>query len=190
MNLSNKEKKTLLSIARQTLENQFKGNYKVLKEVENSFPITPPLREKSGVFVTLRKQGDLRGCIGTIIGMEPLWEGVRNNVLKSAFQDPRFPPLRESELEKVEIEISVMTPLQKIDDYKKIRLGTDGVIIRKDYHQAVYLPQVATETGWNLDQFLGSLCQKAMLPASAYKSGGMEFQIFQALVFEEKEMEK
>jgi AmmeMemoRadiSam system protein B/AmmeMemoRadiSam system protein A len=190
MNLSNKEKKTLLSIARQTLENHFKGNYKVLKEVEKKFPITPSLKEKSGVFVTLRKLGDLRGCIGSIIGVEPLWEGVRNNVLKSAFQDPRFPPLKENELEKVEIEISVMTPLQQIDDYKKIRLGTDGVIIRKDYHQAVYLPQVATETGWNLDQFLGHLCQKAMLPMNAYKSGGMEFQIFQALVFEEKEMEK
>jgi AmmeMemoRadiSam system protein B/AmmeMemoRadiSam system protein A len=190
MNLSLKEKKTLLSIARQTLENHFKGNYKVLKEVENSYPITHPLKEKSGVFVTLRKQGDLRGCIGTIIGVEPLWEGVRNNVLKSAFHDPRFPPLKESELEKVDIEISVMTPLQKIDDYKKIRLGTDGVIIRKDNHQAVYLPQVATETGWNLDQFLGHLCQKAWLPANAYKSEGIEFHIFQALVFEEKEMEQ
>jgi len=190
MNLSLKEKKTLLAIARQTLENHFKGNYKVLKEVENSFTITPLLKNKAGVFVTLRKQGDLRGCIGTIIGEEPLWEGVRNNVLKSAFHDPRFPPLKESELEKVDIEISVMTPLQKIDDYKKIRLGTDGVIIRKDYHQAVYLPQVATETGWNLDRFLGHLCQKAMLPANAYKSEGIAFHIFQALVFEEKEMEQ
>lgn len=140
--------------------------------------------------MTLRKKGDLRGCIGTIIGEEPLWEGVRNNVLKSAFHDPRFPPLKESELEKVDIEISVMTPLQQIDDYKKIRLGTDGVIIRKDYHQAVYLPQVATETGWNLDQFLGHLCQKTRLPENAYKSGGIEFHIFQALVFEEKEMEQ
>ena len=190
MNLNLKEKKTLLSIARQTLENHFKGNYKVLKELETSFPITTPLKEKSGVFVTLREQGDLRGCIGTIIGEEPLWEGVRNNVLKSAFHDPRFPPLKESELEKVDIEISVMTPLQKIVDYKKIRLGTDGVIIRKDYYQAVFLPQVATETGWNLDQFLGHLCQKAGLPTNTYKSGGMEFLIFQALVFEEKEMEK
>ena len=190
MNLNLNEKKTLLAIARQTLENHFKGNYKPLKEVENTYSITPGLKEKTGVFVTLRKQGDLRGCIGSIIGEEPLWEGVRNNVLNSAFHDPRFPPLRESELEKVDIEISAMTPLQKIDDYKKIRLGTDGVIIRKSYHQAVFLPQVATETGWNLDQFLGHLCQKAGLPADAYKSEGMEFLIFQALVFEEKEMKK
>jgi len=190
MNLTLKEKKTLLSIARQTLEDHFKGNYKVLKEIEDSYPITPFLKEKSGVFVTLRKQGDLRGCIGSIIGVDPLWEAVRNNVLKSAFHDPRFPPLKESELEKVDIEISVMTPLQKIGNYKKIRLGTDGVIIRKDNHQAVYLPQVATETGWNLDQFLGHLCQKAWLPANTYKSEGIEFHIFQALVFEEKEMEQ
>jgi uncharacterized protein (TIGR00296 family) len=85
------------------------------------------------------------------------------------------------------IEISVMTPLQRIDDYKKIKLGTDGVIIKKGNYQAVFLPQVATETGWNLDQFLGHLCQKAGLPASSYdESGDMEFCIFQAQVFGEK----
>ncbi|UCH95236.1 MAG: AmmeMemoRadiSam system protein B [Candidatus Aminicenantes bacterium] len=189
MSLNLKEKKTLLSIARKTLEDHFQGNYVVLKEVENNFPITPGLKEKAGVFVTLRKQGDLRGCIGSIVGEEPLWEGVRNNVLKSAFRDPRFYPLKEDELEKIDIEISVMTPLQQINDYKKIQLGTDGVIIRKGYHQAVYLPQVATETGWDLDQFLGHLCQKAGLPANEYKSKDIEFHIFQALVFDEKEME-
>jgi len=190
MNLSLEEKKTLLSIARDTLEKHFQGKSEVLKDVGNRYSITPVLKEKAGVFVTLRKHGDLRGCIGSIIGVEPLWEGVRNNVLKSAFHDPRFYPLQERELKETEIEISVMTPLQKIDDYSKIRLGTDGVVIRRGYHQAVYLPQVATETGWNLDQFLGHLCQKAGLKGNAYKEGGMEFHVFQALVFEEKDMKK
>ncbi len=190
MDLTKEEKKTLLTIARQTLEDHFKGNYTVLKEVGNKYQVTPSLKEKAGVFVTLRKSGDLRGCIGSIVGVEPLWEGVRNNVLNSAFQDPRFSPVKEEELKKIDIEISVMTPLQEIDDYKKIRLGTDGVVIRKGYHQAVFLPQVATETGWNLDQFLGHLCQKAGLPSGEYKQKGMEFLIFQALVFEEEELEK
>jgi uncharacterized protein (TIGR00296 family) len=83
-----------------------------------------------------------------------------------------------------------MTPLQQIEDYKKIKLGTDGVVIRKGYHQAIYLPQVATETGWDLDRFLGSLCQKAGLPANTYKEKGMEFHIFQAQVFAEQETGK
>jgi MEMO1 family protein len=187
MMLNTKEKKTLILLARRTLEDHFQGKQAGQKELEEQFKITPLLKEKAGVFVTLRKHGALRGCIGSIIGVEPLWEGVCNNVLKSAFQDPRFPRLRNDELKEVDIEISVMTPLQPLEDYKKIKLGTDGVVIRKDYHQAVYLPQVATETGWDLDQFLGSLCQKAGLPARAYQEKGMEFHIFQAQVFEETE---
>jgi len=190
MTLSHKEKKTLLSIARQTLEDHFRGKRLQLKEIESKFKISPPLKEKSGVFVTLKKNHDLRGCIGSLIGREPLYEGVRNNVLKAAFQDPRFRPLKDSELKTIRMEISVMTPLQKIHDYKKIRLGTDGVIIRKGYYQAVFLPQVATETGWSLDMFLKRLCMKAGLSPGAYKEEGMDFYIFQALVFDEKEVKK
>ena len=190
MNLNLDEKKTLLSIARHTLEDHFQGKNTGLEDVLKQYRVTASLQEKAGVFVTLRKHGDLRGCIGSIIGVEPLWEGVHNNVLKSAFHDPRFYPLQESELKETEIEISVMTPLQQITDYKKIRLGIDGVVIRRDYHQAVFLPQVATETGWDLDQFLGHLCQKAGLHANAFKEPGMEFHIFQALVFEEKDIKK
>jgi len=86
----------------------------------------------------------------------------------------------------VDIEISVMTPLQKIDDYKKIRLGTDGVIFEKIITRRFFFPRWPLKPVWNLDQFLGHLCQKAGLPTNAYKSGGMEFLIFQALVLKKK----
>lgn len=185
--LTREEKKTLLTIARQTLENQFAGKTLPIEDIEAMVTHSPALKEKAGVFVTLKLNGDLRGCIGSIIGVEPLAQAVHNNVLKSAFQDPRFYPLQKKELAKITIEISVMTPLQKIEDYKKIRLGIDGVIIRKDGYQAVFLPQVATETGWNLDQFLSHLSTKAGLDSQAYQSSDMEFFIFQALVFSEKE---
>jgi AmmeMemoRadiSam system protein B/AmmeMemoRadiSam system protein A len=192
MTLSIEEKKTLLSIARGTLEGHFEGKDISSQAVEekNKSSLTPLLKEKAGVFVTLRKSGDLRGCIGSIVGVEPLWEGVRNNVLNSAFHDFRFSPVKKDEMKAIEMEISVMTPLQKIVDYKKIRLGTDGVIIKKDGRQAVFLPQVATETGWNLDQFLSQLCMKAGLLPSDYRSEEMEFFIFQAQVFSEHEVKK
>jgi MEMO1 family protein len=188
--LSTEEKKTLLSIARSTLENHFQGTDTSLEDIQKKYNerLTAPMKEKSGVFVTLKIRGSLRGCIGTIIGVEPLWEAVRNNALKAAFRDPRFYPLKKKELKAVDMEISVMTPLQQIQDYKTIRLGTDGVIIRKNGRQSVFLPQVATETGWNLDQFLGRLCRKAGLSGNEYQKEGMEFFIFQALVFGEHDI--
>ncbi len=189
MDLSKEEKKTLLGIARKSLE-EYLGNEKLLEDIEKTYQISEKLKQKTGVFVTLKIRGHLRGCIGSIVGTTPLYLGVRDSAIKSGLNDPRFMPVKKEELKKIDIEISVMTPLQRIDDYKKIRLGTDGVIIKKGYYQAVYLPQVATETGWNLDQFLGSLCEKAGLPAYDYKSPEMEFHIFQALVFGEKELEK
>lgn len=189
MDITIEEKKTLLAIARRTLEDFFNGKSTALEDLEKDYKITPPLKEKAGVFVTLKRNGDLRGCIGTIIGVEPVYEGVRNNALKAAFKDPRFYPLKKGELKKIDMEVSVMTPLQKIADYKKIRLGTDGVIIRQYGRQAVYLPQVATETGWGLDRFLSRLCMKAGLPGDAYQKEGMEFYIFQAQVFGEHDKE-
>jgi AmmeMemoRadiSam system protein B/AmmeMemoRadiSam system protein A len=186
MELSKKEKKVLLTIARDTLKEYFTNN-KTPEEVEKKYSITDKLKLETGVFVTLKKKGQLRGCIGSLVGKAPVYLGVMDNAISAALKDPRFMPVREEELKEIDLEISVMTPLQKIKDYKQIRLGIDGVIIKKGYNQAVYLPQVATETGWNLDEFLGSLCRKAGLPINSYKSEGMEFLVFQAQVFGEKE---
>jgi AmmeMemoRadiSam system protein B/AmmeMemoRadiSam system protein A len=188
--LDRAEKKLLLELARSTLQSYLKDK-QVPEPKENQFSAYPKLGQKLGVFVTLRKNSDLRGCIGSIIGVEPLYRGVIDNSVHAAVDDPRFPPLASGELKGVEIEISVMTPLQQVGDYRAIRLGTDGVIIRDGSAQAVFLPQVATETGWTLDQFLGNLCLKAGLERDAYRrSTGMKFYIFQAQVFGEKDISR
>ncbi len=123
--------------------------------------------------------------------MEPLFRGVMANAIHAAFDDPRFPPLQKNELAGVDIEISVMTALRPVNDYHAIRLGTDGVVIRDGRAQAVFLPQVATETGWSLEQFLGSLCLKAGLARDAYRfSNSMQFLVFQAQVFGEENFKK
>lgn len=186
MELTAQEKKTLLAIARETLE-EYISKEATPGNLEKRYTLTDNLKIETGVFVTLKIGEHLRGCIGSLVGTSPLYLEVQDNAIKSAVQDPRFNPVQKGELKKIDIEISVMTPLQKIEDYKKIRLGIDGVIIKKGYYQAVFLPQVATETGWALDEFLGHLCEKAGLPTRAFQSPGMEFLIFQALIFGEKE---
>jgi AmmeMemoRadiSam system protein B/AmmeMemoRadiSam system protein A len=188
--LSQAEQKLLLELARSTLQSYLK-NIRMPQQKENQFAAYPKLGENLGVFVTLRKKGELRGCIGSIIGVEPLYRGVMVNAIHAAVDDPRFPPLQQKELEGVEIEISVMTPLRLISDHRSIRLGTDGVIIRDKFSQAVFLPQVAVETKWNLDQFLGNLCLKAGLDFNAFRhSPSMRFYVFQAQVFREQEQAK
>lgn len=178
------EQQSLLALARETLLHYYEtGNPDGTQS--GRYAITHRLRRRSGVFVTLKKDNRLRGCIGSLVGQKPIYEGVMDNVINAAIKDPRFSPVRQEELDKIHIEISVMTPLRKIDDFRKIRLGVDGVVIKKGYNQAVFLPQVAIETGWTLDEFLGQLCRKAGLNRAAYRSGGMLFYIFQAQVFGE-----
>jgi AmmeMemoRadiSam system protein A len=181
------EQKLLLNLARKTLQAYFQ-NERTPPAQENEFSSFPRLQQSLGVFVTLKEKGDLRGCIGSIVGREPLFRGVISNAIHAAVDDPRFPLLRHKELANVEIEISVMTPLRPLTDYRSIRLGTDGVVIRDGNAQAVFLPQVASETGWTLEQFLGNLCLKAGLERDAFRrSRGMQFYVFQAQVFGEKE---
>lgn len=182
--LDRAERKLLLELARSTLRGYLQG--RPPPPAEERFASRVNLLQPLGVFVTLRKKGDLRGCIGSIVGVEPLYRGVMANAVHAAVDDPRFPPLGQKEAEEVEIEISVMTPLQPLSDYRAIRLGRDGVVIRDGRAQAVFLPQVATETGWTLDEFLGQLCLKAGLERTAYRSSrAMQFYVFQAQVFSE-----
>lgn len=188
--LKRMEQKLLLDMARSSLDSYFAGK-RPPPQHESRLAAFPRLRENLGVFVTLNKNGALRGCIGSIIGMEPLFRGVMANAIHAAVNDPRFPPLQKNELSAVDIEISVMTPLRPITDYHAIRLGTDGVVIRDGRAQAVFLPQVATETGWSLEQFLGSLCLKAGLQRDTYRmSPSMQFLVFQAQVFGEEKSGK
>lgn len=186
--LTQEEQKILLTLARETLESHLgQGCRPEPEALARRFNLTPAMQKNSGVFVTLRKKGALRGCIGSLTGTAPLFLAVRDNAINAAVSDFRFPTVTLAELKDIDIEISAMTPLQPISDYKTIRLKTDGVIIRKGGRQAVYLPQVAEETGWSLDEFLGNLCLKAGLPYNSFKEAkDMEFLIFQASVFSEK----
>ena len=182
--LSPAEQTGLLAIARRTLEASLAGRDEdsILAGVD----LSPALQLRAGVFVTLRRKHRLRGCIGSIVGTRPLYRGVMANARNAAFNDPRFPAVQAAELGEISIEISVMTPLQRITDYRSIQLGRDGVIISLRNASAVYLPQVATETGWDLDTFLSNLCRKAGLSSRAYRSPDMEFRVFQAQVFAEE----
>ncbi|MDD5356153.1 MAG: TIGR00296 family protein, partial [Candidatus Omnitrophica bacterium] len=111
---------------------------------------------------------------------------IAQMAIEAATGDPRFKPVTKNELEDIDIEISVLTEPQLINDWRKIRLGIDGVIVEKGFTKGVFLPQVATETGWSLEDFLGELCsQKARLPRDAYKDPQTQIYTFQAYVFSE-----
>lgn len=179
--LNKKQRKELLEIARKSIEAYLKTGRKT--ETSESDPV---LLEKMGVFVTLKEKGQLRGCIGNIIAREPLYIAVRDMAIEAAVSDPRFARLETQELKNIEIEISVLSPLEKIDSADKIKLGTHGVLIRKGFDSGVFLPQVAQETGWSKEKFLSCLCfHKAGLKADAWKDKTSDMYIFTAEVFSE-----
>jgi hypothetical protein len=183
--LNKNQKKRLLEIARKTMETYL--NTGQIMEVTEQDPL---LLKDMGAFVTLNEHGQLRGCIGNIVGKQPLYLTVRDMAIAAAVEDPRFPAVNLSELKEIEIEISVLSPLEKVDSADKIQLGKHGVIVKKGFNSGVYLPQVATETGWSKEEFLSSLCaHKAGLPADAWKDKSTELYIFSAEVFSEKEIQ-
>lgn len=183
--LSAAERRTLLRLARSALQ-VAAGGGRSTEITPAPAELTATLRAVRGVFVTLRRGGNLRGCIGSIVAGKELYRGVQENAVQAALHDPRFPPVASSEVDGLTIEVSVLTPLQAVDHYRRIRLGRDGVVLRRAGRQAVFLPQVAGETGWSLEEFLANLCQKAGLPADSYRSPDMEFFVFQAEVFSEE----
>ncbi|MBN1523526.1 MAG: AmmeMemoRadiSam system protein A [Spirochaetales bacterium] len=178
--LSVSEKKLLLEAARASITaacTQLKPPV---------FTPTETLKTKCGAFVSLHKQGNLRGCIGYITGIAPLLQTVMEMAVSAGFQDPRFPPLKESELSHLEIEISVLSPLHRIRSVDEIIVGTHGIIMKKGGYSGLLLPQVATEYNWNRDEFLSHTCQKAGLPSDSWKHRDAEIQIFSAIIFSEK----
>ena len=138
-----------------------------------------------GAFVTLKKQGRLRGCIGLIEGKKPLYETVEEMAQTAAFKDPRFRPVKEDEFKELDIEISALTPLRQIEDVNEIEVGRHGIYIVKGFHSGLLLPQVATEYNWDRNTFLRETCVKAGLPLNAWKDKGTKIFIFSASVFGE-----
>jgi AmmeMemoRadiSam system protein B/AmmeMemoRadiSam system protein A len=183
--LSPEQKKTLLVLARRTIEH-FLAEGKRLDPTLAGIVVDDVLRERAGAFVTLEKNGILRGCIGEIPPRRPLVDVVIDHAIDAAVHDSRFRPVEASELPELEIEVSILTPPQAVASYTDIRIGTDGVVLDKGGRRAVFLPQVAPEQGWSLPEMLNHLAQKAGLPTDAWKEGA-RFEVFQAIVFAEHE---
>ena len=150
-------------------------------------PTTAALELPAGVFVTLRKEGRLRGCIGRLVATEPLRRTVAEVAVSSAFEDPRFPPVRLSETDTLQIEISILSPLRRIMDTAEIEPGVHGVLLQRGSRSGLLLPQVATEQGWGRDEFLEHTCRKAGLPAGSWRDPDTRVEIFSAFVFGEGE---
>ncbi|MCX5833202.1 MAG: AmmeMemoRadiSam system protein B [Deltaproteobacteria bacterium] len=180
--LSEEEKKSLLEHARKTIECRLQG--KPLPDLSYASAAT---QEKRGAFVSLKKQGRLRGCIGYIEGRKPLAQTVGDMALAAAFKDPRFPPVKREELADLDIEISVLTPLRKISDINEIKVGKHGLYVVKGFHSGLLLPQVATEYRWDRLTFLKETCYKAGLPADAWQDEKTEIYTFSADVFGSRE---
>ena len=178
---SRDEQLTLLKLARDTIRARLED---LPTPTLDDYVITEPMRARSGAFVTLTIGGHLRGCIGEIPPARPLVEVVQDHALDAAFRDPRFPALTREEFDHVHIDISALTPPMQVDGAQDIVLGRDGVFLIKGMRRAVYLPQVAVEQGWDLEQTLSSLARKAGLAPDGWKEG-CTFETFQAQVFHE-----
>lgn len=184
--LTSEEKAFLLSLARDTLETYTKtGAPPKLDHINDK--LTQRLKEKYGVFVTLKKYGELRGCIGHITPRTSLVQGVIENTINSSLNDWRFSPVNAKEVSDITIEISVLSRLKKIHGPDEFVVGKEGIIVRKGHASAVFLPQVAVEQGWDRAETLCQLCQKAGLSRDAWRSDDMEFYVFTADVFHEGE---
>lgn len=180
--VSREGKKRLLQIARATLKEVLSGGERPgfnINEVE--------LKQRLGAFVTLREHGALRGCIGQFISDKPLYETVEDMALAAALEDPRFPQVMARELDGIDIEISVLSPMRRIGSADEITLGRHGVYIKKGFRGGTFLPQVADETGWTKEEFLGHLARdKAGLGWDGWKDA--ELYVYTADVFCEKEV--
>ncbi|MBN2381645.1 AmmeMemoRadiSam system protein B [bacterium] len=171
----------LLKLARTTLERIVSGGDKPKASQKQN-----PYTEKRGVFVTLKKNGELRGCIGHIFPQASLEQAVLDNTVNAAVEDPRFSPVQASELDSIRIEISVLTVPYQIKALSEFELGRHGIVLKKGWHQAVFLPQVAPEQGWDKTTTLSHLSRKAGLSQNDWQEGA-EFYIFEAQVFHEDE---
>ncbi|MBU1230356.1 MAG: AmmeMemoRadiSam system protein A [Proteobacteria bacterium] len=179
LTLTPDEKQTLKELARLAIASRLTGRGPAAAPA----PATETLRRPLGAFVTLKRDGALRGCIGNLVGAGPLYETVWGMAQAAAFQDPRFNPLTPPELDGLEIEISIMGPLEPCPDPQLVEIGRHGLIMRRGARQGLLLPQVPVEWGWDREQFLAQTCRKAGLPANAWREPDTEIIWFEASVF-------
>lgn len=178
--LNDDEQNALLVLARQTIADQLQGRPTAVPRFDS-----PRLNEPRGVFVTLHRQGELRGCIGYPEAVKPLGVAVAEMAVAAAFEDPRFPPVTADELDAIDIEITVLSPLAPITP-EQVVVGKHGLVIRRGGRSGLLLPQVPVEQNWNREQYLDGLCRKAGLPAGAWRDPATRLFAFTGQVFGEK----
>lgn len=183
--LSDGDRRRLLELARRTLQYMFEHEKYPTPEALG-IQVTAPMRTPRGAFVTLYRDGEMCGCRGMIYPSTPLFKTIMVQTVQSALYDERFRPVRAREVPALRMTISVLTQPRPVGSAQDIVLGKHGIILKKGRRRALYLPQVATEQGWNLAQTLGRLSRKAGLPADAWREGA-EFRVFEAEVFGEPE---
>lgn len=182
--MQNKEKE-LLKIAKEAISTVFEK-----KPLQISEELRKKYGKKQGVFVTIKKDDELRGCIGFPEPIEPLYNAIVEAARAAAFRDPRFPPLRKEELNEIKLEVSVLTlpeeiKCSKAELVKNIKVGRDGLIVRMGFNSGLLLPQVPVEWNWNEKEFLEQTCIKAGLYPDAWKDKNCNVYKFQAEVFSE-----
>jgi AmmeMemoRadiSam system protein A len=174
------EQRLLLSIARRAICERL-GLVSTLPDL----PATEALQAPAGAFVTLRAGKRLRGCIGHITAEQPLRLTVAEVAVSSAFEDPRFPPLGPTEIDRIVIEVSVLSRLRVASRPEDVTPGVHGVLVRRGLRSGLLLPQVATEQGWGRVELLDHTCRKAGLPPECWREPGTVIEVFQATVFSE-----
>lgn len=182
--LTGEDKKQLLLLVRRAIRYGLE-HQRMPGPSDLNFAPAQSMTLPRAAFVTLKKNGELRGCIGDIFPQRPLYKSVITNAIYAAFGDRRFQPLQEEEYDQIKIEISALTAPSSVASWHDIRIGVDGMVLKKDGRSAVFLPQVAPEQGWNLEMTLQHLSLKAGLPPDAWKEGA-SFEVFQADVFGEE----
>ncbi|NUM52006.1 MAG: AmmeMemoRadiSam system protein A [Candidatus Hydrogenedentes bacterium] len=190
--LTRGEELTLLRVARDSLDAWVRHRRRI--DIEE-YGLTPALREKHGAFVTLHAHGDLRGCIGYTQNKEPLARAVSENAVNASSNDPRFEPVQPGELSSITVEVSALTPgdspdtpFRRVHDLREIVIGRDGLYIAMPpFRGGLLLPQVATERGWNVEQFLKAVCMKAGYPDRSWENPEATLYRFSAQVFSEND---
>jgi len=178
---SDEEKRELLQLARSTIAVYLERGVKSSSATGNE-----KYQQKRGVFVTLHRHGELRGCIGYPLPIKTVIEAVIDNAIASATEDPRFPAVSSGELMDLDIEISILSVPQQVNGVEAVNVGRDGIIISKGYKRGLLLPQVPVEQNWDLEQYISYGCMKAGLPKDEWKRG-VKIETFQGVVFGEKE---
>jgi AmmeMemoRadiSam system protein A len=184
--LTHELKRELLKIARRSISHALQDSPAYPDDTGG--PTPKELMRPGGAFVTIRLNGELRGCIGYLESGSPIAEVVSEVAVKAAFEDPRFPPVRSEELEHATLEVSVLSPIRRIYSSDELRVGEHGVILELGFSKGVLLPQVATEYGWDGKQFLEAVCRKSGLHRLAWQEPDARLSVFSAEVFEEDEV--